>query len=146
MACESSIEPLQLPILNSTLNSGSTFARGIAIGIGTPQQILSLLPKTYVEQVVLSNTARCDLEDPVCLSAFGGIYDSSESNSFAQVTMAQWNASTENENLRNEDLWFYDTISYGSNSSTDGFPLVMKKAGTGKAPLQYEVHSDFYQI
>ena len=132
MACESSVEPLQLPILNSTLNTGSTFARGIAIGIGTPQQILSLLPKTYVKQIVLSNAAQCDAEDPVCLSAFGGRYDPSKSDSFSQVTMAQWNASKDNENLRNEDVWFYDNIAYGSNSSADGFPLVMKKAGSGE--------------
>lgn len=113
MACPNGATPLLLPIENVTVSdSGKAMARGIAIGVGNPQQILyvcgsqiyaslcyglsnslrSLLPSAADDDLFVTNVANCgDTTNDTCIGTVGGVFSPGKSSSYVLTTKGQWN-------------------------------------------------------
>lgn len=95
MACANDAPPLLLPWTNITVSKdGNAVARGIELGVGTPNQIFSLRPSIGDVNTWLFNLATCgSASNDSCIGTAGGAYDSQSSSTFQLTTQARWNGS-----------------------------------------------------
>ena len=99
MACANAVAPLQLPIANfSVTPDGFGFTRGVQLGIGTPQQIVSLVPGMSDVNTYVWNSAVCAPSNNSCLAGRGGVFNPQLSSSFAETRASEWNGSRFNGN------------------------------------------------
>lgn len=136
MACANHAAPLGLLFENVTLSSdGKTAARGIGIGIGTPQQIISFAPSIGDDNTWVFNAADClSANNFTCIGGKGGVFNTSRSHTFIRTTEAQWNGSQQAVELdQGSFIFFNDNLYFGSNGSSLGFPLILDQPGLGKS-------------
>lgn len=131
MSCPNGIEPLQLPLTNVTVSSdGVAVARGVEIGLGTPQQIMSLQLALNDQDMFVVNSAQCNDTEAKCAAQQGGIFKSSESDTYNRVRKSEWNGTTDDSIFSSSNfIFFNEHIEYGVNGSADGLPLIMNEPG-----------------
>ncbi|KPI34701.1 uncharacterized protein AB675_9441 [Cyphellophora attinorum] len=132
MSCPNGAGPLQLPIRNVTISDdarGSFW--GIEVGVGTPQQILSLAPSFSVRDFYVSNSADCEKGNSTCIALRGGVFDSSASSTFVRDTQEQWNGTDPGNQDAAHNVFFHDTVRFGANGSTDNMPMALNSPGYG---------------
>jgi hypothetical protein len=130
MSCDSAIAPIQLPLTNVTVTSnGLVNWRGVEIGIGSPQQIVSLQIGMMEKDMFVFNAAGCNETEEYCAALYAGIvslrrfpspsdrmgalwkrhmltlaprflqYDGSASSTFNRVTQSQWNGTSDDSEI-----------------------------------------------
>lgn len=133
MSCPNGAAPLLLPIQNNTVTEdGASSARGIQIGIGNPQQVLSLLPAVADHDLFIFNAADCaDATNNTCVAQKGGVYAPKKSTSYVLTTEAQWNGTKDNQLDQGSYIYFNDELRYGPTGDSPGFPAFMNQPGHG---------------
>lgn len=135
MACHRDIQPLQLPIRNVTFRSyGGGSTRGIELGVGTPQQFVSLLPGMHDLDMPVWSSSICDQfngTEAQCIGISGGTYDSLQSSTFSQVRLSEWNGTTDDAWFHDNWVYFNERVSYGESGISDGLPLFMSSEWRG---------------
>ncbi|RMZ84113.1 hypothetical protein DV738_g707, partial [Chaetothyriales sp. CBS 135597] len=146
MACDNPAEPLLLAITNNTVTEdGASFARGIAIGLGNPQQVLSLLPAVADSDLFVFNAADCESSsDNACIVSKGGVFDPAESETYVVTTESQWNGTESTVENPGSFIFFNDELRYGSDGVAYGFPAFLNQPGHGsQAALPLGANSTF---
>lgn len=121
------VAPLSLPWSNVTVSTnGVAVARGLELGIGSPNQIFSLRPSTTLNNTRLSNVLDCGSEaNTSCVGGKGGVYGSSKSSTCSVSIKDRWNGSAaDTETATGSYVYLHDFIDFQSNDSIWGFPLV----------------------
>ena len=134
MGCPNGATPLLLPIENVTVSeSGVAISRGIAIGVGNPQQILSILPSTASDDLFITNVANCgDSKNDTCIGTVGGVFSPGKSSSYVVTTKSQWNGTKDYDVDGGSYIFFNDELRYGETGSELGYPTYMNEPGYGK--------------
>jgi hypothetical protein len=130
MACPNGSTPLLLPWTNNSVSAaGTILSRGISFAVGTPPQSFSLTPSTFSDNVFLNNAAECvAATNSSCIGQLGGIYDSTTSTTFAEVSYATWPGSRDPVELASgsSSIFFNDAIAFGLKPATNklaSFPI-----------------------
>ena len=131
MSCSNGAEPLQLPLTNVTVSSnGIAVSRGVEIGIGTPQQIVSLQITLNDFDMFVTNAQNCNETEAKCAARLGGIFDSSKSSTYNRARKSEWNGTTPAEVFSSSNyIFFNEHIEYGSGASANALPLIMAEPG-----------------
>lgn len=135
MTCANGSPPLGLAWENVTVSSdGKAIARGIAVGVGEPQQVIALVPSIGDDNTWLFNAADCvSASNDTCIGQKSGVYNASLSHTYVQTTKAAWNGSQQaGEFATDSPIFFHDTLNFGSNGSAAGFPLLLNQPDLGK--------------
>jgi hypothetical protein len=134
MACTNDAPPLLLPWTNITVSKdGNAVARGIELGVGTPNQIFSLRPAVGDVNMWLFNMATCgSASNDSCIGTAGGAYNSQSSSTYQLTTQARWNGS-QSVNEQGSFIYFNDEINFGQNGTAYGYPMFMDQPGLGNA-------------
>ncbi|KAK6430445.1 hypothetical protein LTR95_013405 [Oleoguttula sp. CCFEE 5521] len=125
--------PVALNIGNVTLPNGRT-ARGIDVGIGTPQQRFAFIPNTGFNTThVYDENTYCDLATSLaCTTYRGGQYD--PRNSISNVSGLS-SSSAGGPSLEETDLetatWVQDKLTLSSNFTLPAFPLAIPRQSIG---------------
>lgn len=127
MTCANSAEPLGLIMENVTVSpDGKAKDWGIAIGVGTPQQILAVGPTLAIQNVFLFLSSSCSSSgNDTCLASNGGVYNSAASTTFTQTTLESWNGSHSDATSNYSSIYFNDRLHFGSSGSLQDFPLTV---------------------
>lgn len=114
---------------------GRAISRGVAVGLGTPQQILALAPSIVDDNIFVFNAQDCvSASNSSCIGLKGGVYNASSSHTFRKTTQAAWNGTQQAVELTQSTfIFFNDELYFGSDASLDGFPLIMNQPGHGKS-------------
>lgn len=125
MSCANSAQPLGLTIENVTVSSdGKAVLRGVAVGIGNPQQVMSLSPTTSDSNAWLFLPSACSsTTNDTCLAFNGGEYNSAASTTFAQTTKDAWNGTHDSQAFNWSVIYFNDQFRVGTSAYFEGFPL-----------------------
>lgn len=144
MSCANGIEPLQFPITNVTVSSnGIAVARGIEIGIGTPQQIVSLQITLNDYDMFVANAAQCNQTESKCAAQLGGIFDSSKSDTYVRARKSEWNGTTPDTVFSASNyIFFNEHVEYGSNMAADALPIIMNEPDISMFFLQPSSYID----
>src|SRR4051794_20633118 len=136
MACANNAPPLLLPWTNVTVSKdGNAVARGIELGVGTPNQIFSLRPSVGDVNTWLFNMATCgSASNDSCIGFAGGAYDPQSSSTYHLTTQARWNGS-QSTNEQGSFIYFNDDITFGHNGTAYGYPMFLDQPGQGKSQL-----------
>jgi len=148
MTCANGADPLGLSWENVTVsNDGKAAARGIAVGIGSPQQIVALAPSIGDANTWLFNAADCvSASNSSCIGQKGGVYNATLSDTFVQTTEVAWNGTELSSQLdAGSYIFFNDDLHFGSNGSSLGFPLLLDQPGYGGYFPCYFMSSVAYQ-
>jgi hypothetical protein len=131
MACPNGATPLLLPIENITVSdSGKAISRGIAIGLGNPQQIISLVPTTAADDLFVNNVAECgDATNDTCIGTLGGVFSPGKSSSYVLTTKSQWNGTKDYDVDGGSFIFFNDELRYGESGDAGGYPAYMNEPG-----------------
>ncbi|KAK5290191.1 hypothetical protein LTR99_011117 [Exophiala xenobiotica] len=130
-SCPNGAAPMFLEWGNTSVTIDQTLARGIEIGIGTPQQIVALTPSSNDNDLYVVNKQACQPSyNDSCAGLFGGLFNPTASTSYVEVTQAQWNGTAEPNPNHLSHIYFNDDISFG-NTIVDGFPAFMDQLGYG---------------
>ncbi|RMZ77754.1 hypothetical protein DV737_g4220, partial [Chaetothyriales sp. CBS 132003] len=146
MACANPATPLQLLITNNTVTEdGASSARGIAIGLGNPQQVLSLLPAVADSDLFIFNSADCGpSSNDSCIARKGGVFDPKKSSTYVVTTEAQWNGTQDTSSDDGSYIYFNDELRFGSDGVSFGFPAFLNQPGYGsQAGLPLGANSTF---
>lgn len=132
--CNNTAAPLYLPWTNVTVSQdGHATSRGIAVGIGTPQQIVALIPSISDDVTWLYNAQDCvSPTNDSCLGYRGGVYNQLQSSTYRQTTQGQWNGTHRANELDAPYIYFNDNLYFGSNGTAYGFPLLLNQPGHGE--------------
>lgn len=122
------IKPLALPRSNVSVSGGVAVAvNGIEVGIGTPNQIISLIPSTSLNNTRIRSKADCgDPVDPQCVGSSGGVWDNTKSSTFSSSLQARWNGSQPDIGA---NAYFNDVLDFSTTASVPGLPLVSGPGG-----------------
>lgn len=134
MTCANKAPPLGLSWGNVTVSDdGKAIARGIGVGIGSPQQIVALAPSIGDDNTWLFNAADCvSAANSTCIGAKGGVFNKTLSHTFQQTTQAAWNGSDQASEFESGSyIFFNDVLNFGDDGSSPGFPLYMDQPGYG---------------
>jgi Eukaryotic aspartyl protease len=136
MACANNAPPLMLPWTNVTVSKdGNAVARGIELGVGTPNQVFSLRPSVGDVNTWLFNMATCgSASNDSCIGFEGGAYDPQASSTYQLTTQARWNGS-QSTNEQGSFIYFNDDINFGQNGTAYGYPMFLDQPGQGKLPI-----------
>lgn len=136
MTCANAAAPLGLSLENVTVSSdGHAIARGIAVGIGNPQQIISLRPSIGDANTWVFNAADCiNSSNSTCIGAKGGVFNSTLSHDYVQTTESAWNGTHQTQESGSY-IYFNDDFHFGSNGSVTGFPFLMDQPGLGESSM-----------
>jgi hypothetical protein len=147
MACANESPPLLLPWTNITVSKdGNAVARGIEIGVGTPNQIFSLRPSIGDVNTWVFNLAICvSASNDSCIGTAGGAYSSQSSSTFRLSTQARWNGS-QATNEPGSFIYFNDDIDFGQNGTAYGYPIFMDQPGQGKAQSVFKLGENSRQL
>jgi hypothetical protein len=141
MACVNDIQPLQLPIRNVTFGAGgSGSTRGIELGVGTPQQIISALPGVHDQDLPVWSMQSCDRYNGTkaqCVAVSGGLYDPTQSDTYDQVRLSEWNGTTDTGRFSGDWLFFNDRLSFGAGGDIHNMPLIMTTERRSKPIFYY---------
>lgn len=133
MTCANTASPLLLPWENLTVSSdGQIIQRGIRLGFGTPEQLVSLRPRTSRSDIWLFDATDCD-GDPACIGISGGVYNVSASSTIINTSKQYWNGSY--GTLAKDDgnnTYFYDVLHFNDDTSSSGYPFFMNPTKLGK--------------
>ena len=130
MACPNGAEPLLLPIENVTVSdSGRAISRGIAIGLGNPQQFVSVLPSTAADDLFVNNVASCGAGNDTCIGTIGGVFSPGKSSTYARTTKGQWNGTKDYDVDDGSYIFFNDDLRYGESGNALGYPAYMNEPG-----------------
>ncbi|RMZ91830.1 hypothetical protein DV736_g930, partial [Chaetothyriales sp. CBS 134916] len=146
MACANPASPLQLSITNNTVTEdGASSARGIAIGLGNPQQVLSLLPAVADSDLFIFNAADCGPStNDSCIAEKGGVFNPKKSRTYVVTTESQWNGTQEPALSEGSYIYFNDELRFGSDGLSYGFPAFLNQPGYGsQAGLPLGANSTF---
>jgi hypothetical protein len=134
MACTNDAPPLLLPWTNITVSKdGNAVARGIELGVGTPNQIFSLRPAVGDVNMWLFNMATCgSASNDSCIGTAGGAYNSQSSSTYQLTNQARLNGS-QSVNEQGSFIYFNDEINFGQNGTAYGYPMFMDQPGLGNA-------------
>ena len=120
---------------NVTVNIDQTLSRGFQIGIGTPQQIVALRPSSTDNNLYVVNAQACrPTYNDTCSGEYGGLFNTTESTSYVEVTQAQWNGTYQPNPNHLSDIYFYDVLHFGT-VEVDNFPAFMDQPGYGRSLL-----------
>jgi hypothetical protein len=129
MACANDVPPMQLFIRNVTLGgSGSGSVRGIELGVGTPQQIISALPGLQDLDMPVVGLQSCTASkgtEEQCAAFAGGLYDPLESSTYSQSRLGEWNGTTDDAWFNGGLIFFNDRVSFGTSGLVESLPLYM---------------------
>ena len=129
MACANGIQALQLPIRNVTFAEGGSVTRGIELGLGSPQQIISALPSVQDLDLPLLSSQSCDRFNGTreqCIAVSGGVYDPARSTTHEQVRLSEWNGTWDDGWFAGNWLFFNDRVGFGAEGAIDDFPVFMR--------------------
>ncbi|RMD42403.1 hypothetical protein DV735_g2693, partial [Chaetothyriales sp. CBS 134920] len=147
MACENPAAPLLLSITNNTVTEdGASSARGIAIGLGNPQQVLSLLPAVANSDLFVFNAADCESTSEInsCIAIKGGVFNPKDSETYVVTTESQWNGTGLRDIDEGSFIYFNDELRFGSDGVSYGFPAFLNEPGEGsQAGLPLGPNSSF---
>jgi hypothetical protein len=134
MSCPNGAVPLLLPIENVTVSdSGKAIARGIAIGLGNPMQVLSLVPSIASDDLFVTSVAECgNTSNDTCIGTVGGVYSSGKSSSYVLTTKGQWNGTKDYDVDGGSYVFFNDELRYGQTGHEDGYPAYMNEIGNSE--------------
>lgn len=128
MACANGVEPLQLPIRNETWQrkGWSTTSRGNLIGVGSPQQLIAVLPSFYWNDTVIHNGQGCNTTaqnytEARCATMYAGWYDPVVSETYESKSSSQWNGTDEPNTGYS---LFADDMSYGADGKIEQHPFM----------------------
>ena len=132
------VPPLKLAWSNTTVTeSGLGVARGIEIGIGTPNQIFAFRPSTTLNNTRVNNVLVCgSAANDSCIGGIGGAFTPSKSRTYTVSIKARWNGSQiDTESPTGAYVYFNDAVDFQQNGHVEGFPLVMdSQSGGGLNP------------
>jgi hypothetical protein len=130
MVCSNGVEPLLLPMTNVSLAQDGLPARyGIEVRIGSPGQVMAMMPSMSDKDVFLKNVNACnDTVDKQCVGYNGGVYDARASESYAQSSATQWNGS-ETYETEGAFEYFNDLLKPGLDGTNYGFPMYTNQPG-----------------
>jgi hypothetical protein len=130
------IPPLRLAWSNTTVtDDGLGVARGIEVGIGTPNQIFAFRPSSTLNNTRINNVLACgSAANDSCVGGLGGGFSPSKSSTYEVSIKAQWNGSQiDAQSSTGAYVYFNDEVDFQSNGHVQGFPLVMdSEPGGGK--------------
>jgi hypothetical protein len=133
MACFSDVGPLRMPVRNVSVSTGAAVARGIEIGVGTPQQIVSVNAAFHEWDTLVSFSSQCEDDfngtEAKCLAQSGGVYDPAESSTYSASTLSQWNGTSLQSIVSSDLVFFHDTLSFGTNATMAGLPMLSRRQG-----------------
>ena len=129
--CQNGASPVFFQWTNVTINIDQTVTRGFPVGIGTPQQVVSLRPSSSDNNLYVVNAQTCrPTYNDTCEGQFGGLFNVSQSTTYVEVTQALWNGTYEPNPDHLSDIYFNDVLSFG-NIILDGYPAFMDQPGYG---------------
>lgn len=132
------IPPLQLTWSNITVTEdGLGVARGVEVGIGTPNQVFAFRPSTTLNNTRINNVLSCgSAANDTCVGGLGGAFTPSKSATYSVSIKAQWNGSQiDAQSATGAYVYFNDEVDFQSNGRVIGFPLVMdSETGGGIKP------------
>jgi hypothetical protein len=125
-----------LPFENVTVSDdGVAIARGIAVGLGNPQQFLALVPSFAADDMFVTNIADCGADGTAnltCLGTIGGAFSPADSDTYVRTTKAQWNGTADYDVDGGAYVFFNDDLRYASAALEKGYPLFMNEPGSSK--------------
>lgn len=123
MACPNGSTALLLPWTNNTVSAvGNSLARGIAFAVGSPAQSFSLTPSTLSDNVFINNAAECGgTTNNSCIGQLGGVYDSSASTTFSEMSYADWPGSRETIELESASSYIFFDDAVGLKATGNKF-------------------------
>lgn len=103
------------------------------MGIGSPQQIFALRPYTQLNNTRVNNIADCsNVSNDTCIGGEGGVFNSSMSSTYSVTIKGNWNGSqVDSESSTGSYVYFNDKITYQSQATVNGFPVVMDSEPQG---------------
>lgn len=126
--CQNSAGPFYLPISYNEVADDSTTAKswGIAIGLGTPPQDITLRPSLWDKTLVAREDDCLASNDYDCLAQVGGTYDPSLSTTSVNKTSSSsdWNSTLSSSELPSDFFLYEDSLTFPSDNITGwGFPF-----------------------
>lgn len=125
-ANDCSVQPLSLPIANTTLGDGVVLNRGVSMRVG--KAILGLRISTLFNTTRVRSSRDCSAENLTatseCIGTAGSIFDVSKSPTWTTAGPGEWNVSSIDEhNPGARILRGWDTAKFLSTRDLPGFPL-----------------------
>ncbi|KIW68716.1 hypothetical protein PV04_04640 [Phialophora macrospora] len=145
MTCANTASPLLLRWTNITVSSDNrALSRGIALELGSPPQILSLLPAIGNNNTFVFNAADCATStNDSCIGPKGGVFDPSKSTTYRQTSQTTWNGSQTRELEGGSYIYFNDYLGVTTSSTIYGFPVFMDQYGRFQSGLGLGPSSTF---
>lgn len=127
--CQNGAPPMYLPWSNNSVTADQVaISRGIQITIGTPPQILSMVPSTSDANLHVANKAYCAPSyNDSCMGGYGGVFNPSASSTYHLTPKGQWNGTYDPQLTSIASIYFNDVLSFGNATSYD-FPMYLYRA------------------